>query len=205
MNVDIFDICRKSSLECCNQNSKIVPLVKLSTSNLTFLSQITPIISQEANQKVSSEKGIKQKSKRKAANKAKIPQNLIENRKQEILTSLEKVSDASKEVIEAVPRISTGSKRGSNYRGVSVNGKKWQVRYLFANLTIQVMVMGFGKKRYYGGIKDQQEAARLYDKYAILTQGIGVSLSHPNFQAKTNFSYTKEQVLCILNENLKFE
>jgi hypothetical protein len=37
------------------------------------------------------------------------------------------------------------------------------------------MVMGFGKKRYYGGIKDEAEAAKLYDKYAILTQGVGVS------------------------------
>ena len=35
--------------------------------------------------------------------------------------------------------------------------------------------MGFGKKRYYGGIKDETEAAKLYDKYAILTQGLGVS------------------------------
>jgi hypothetical protein len=40
------------------------------------------------------------------------------------------------------------------------------------------MVMGFGKKRYYGGIKDETEAATLYDKYAILTQGVGVSLLH---------------------------
>jgi len=38
--------------------------------------------------------------------------------------------------------------------------------------------MGFGKKRYYGGIKDETEAATLYDKYAILTQGVGVSLLH---------------------------
>lgn len=40
------------------------------------------------------------------------------------------------------------------------------------------MVMGFGKKRYYGGIKDQKDAAKLYDKYAILTQGVGVSISN---------------------------
>lgn len=38
--------------------------------------------------------------------------------------------------------------------------------------------MGFGKKRYYGGIKDQKDAAKLYDKYAILTQGVGVSISN---------------------------
>lgn len=38
------------------------------------------------------------------------------------------------------------------------------------------MVMGFGKKRYYGGIENEAEAAQLYDKYAILTQGLGVSI-----------------------------
>jgi hypothetical protein len=58
------------------------------------------------------------------------------------------------------------------------------------------MVMGFGKKRYYGGIKDEKDAAVLYDKYAILTQGVS---------AKTNFSYNKAQVISILEENLKFE
>ena len=38
--------------------------------------------------------------------------------------------------------------------------------------------MGFGKKRYYGGIKDEKDAAILYDKYAILTQGVSVSIRH---------------------------
>eukprot|EP00344_Euplotes_crassus_P003639 CAMPEP_0197004096 /NCGR_PEP_ID=MMETSP1380-20130617/18941_1 /TAXON_ID=5936 /ORGANISM="Euplotes crassus, Strain CT5" /LENGTH=179 /DNA_ID=CAMNT_0042422779 /DNA_START=272 /DNA_END=811 /DNA_ORIENTATION=- len=147
--------------------------------------KISPSACQIKKNMISLKKDLKEKPKGKVGNKAKIPQKLIENRRREILSSLKKVTDPSKEVIKAVPRISTGSKRGSSFRGVSVNGKKWQV-----------MVMGFGKKRYYGGIKDQNEAAQLYDKYAILTQGIG---------AKTNFGYTKDQILSILRENLKFE
>jgi len=67
------------------------------------------------------------KRRRKTGNKTKIPQKLIESRLQEIHSSLEKISNPSTIVIKAVPRAFTGSKRGSNFRGVSVNGKKWQV------------------------------------------------------------------------------
>jgi hypothetical protein len=56
---------------------------------------------------------------------------LIENRRREIISSLEKVTDGSQVVIESIPRVYTGSKRGSNFRGVSVNGKKWQVWPMF--------------------------------------------------------------------------
>ena len=66
------------------------------------------------------------------------------------------------------------STRGSKYRGVSKNGKKWQVQ-LLGNL----------RKRYIGSISSEQAAAKLYDYYAILTHGLN---------AKTNFSYTKAQV-----------
>lgn len=68
----------------------------------------------------------KQKKRTKVV-KDKIPQKLIDNRKEEIILSLNKVQDASRVMIEGIPRVYTGSKRGSNYRGVSVNGKKWQV------------------------------------------------------------------------------
>mmetsp|Transcript_1059 Transcript_1059/g.931 ORF Transcript_1059/g.931 Transcript_1059/m.931 type:complete len:269 (+) Transcript_1059:19-825(+) len=153
--------------------------IKLKTLKTPSMTQST------TSEKKMSIKGTEEKKCKKGGKKAKIPQKLVENRRQEILASLEKVSEDSETVIEAVPRAYTGSKRGSNFRGVSVNGKKWQV-----------MVMGFGKKRYYGGIKDEKEAAKLYDKYAILTQGVG---------AKTNFSYKKQEVFSILEENLKFE
>jgi hypothetical protein len=69
-----------------------------------------------------------QKKKTRNLNKEKIPQKLIENRRQEILASLAKVTDQAQTVVKSVPRVSTGSKRGSHFRGVSVNGKKWQVR-----------------------------------------------------------------------------
>jgi hypothetical protein len=47
------------------------------------------------------------------------------------MTSLSKITDLDKVVIENIPRAHTGSKRGSNFRGVSVNGKKWQVSFSF--------------------------------------------------------------------------
>ena len=57
------------------------------------------------------------------------------------------------------------------YRGVSKNKSKWQV-----------MIMGNFKKMYYGAIASEEEAARFYDKLAILCHGV---------QARTNFSYTR--------------
>ena len=67
------------------------------------------------------------KSKKRDVVKVKIPQKLIDNRRQEIISSLKKITDNEQVVIESIPRVYTGSKRGSNFRGVSVNGKKWQV------------------------------------------------------------------------------
>jgi len=55
--------------------------------------------------------------------------------------------------------------RGSRYRGVSVNGKSWQV----------FIVIG-GKKSYAGGENTQEKAAALYDKLSIIFHGIKVLL-----------------------------
>jgi hypothetical protein len=53
-----------------------------------------------------------------------------------------------------------------------------------------MIVKGIAKK-YLGAISSEGRAARLYDKYAIIIQGLS---------AKTNFSYTKAQVLELLDE-----
>ncbi|CDW87865.1 ant-like protein [Stylonychia lemnae] len=52
------------------------------------------------------------------------------------------------------------SNRGSQFRGVSRNGKKWQV-----------MIMGKSKKQYIGAIEDESEAALIYDWHAICILG----------------------------------
>ena len=46
-----------------------------------------------------------------------------------------------------------------------------------------MMIMGNFKKMYVGAIQNEEEAAMLYDKIAIVTHGL---------KAKTNFSYTKK-------------
>lgn len=74
---------------------------------------------------------------------------------------------------------STKSKRGSKYRGVSRNGKKWQVQ-LLGNL----------RKRYIGSIGSEESAARIYDHYAIISHGL---------RAKTNFSYTRAEIQSIVD------
>jgi hypothetical protein len=46
-------------------------------------------------------------------------------------------------------------------------------------------------KRYVGSANSEQEAAVIYDKRSIISTG---------FKAKTNFAYTKEQILSIIEE-----
>lgn len=90
----------------------------------------------------------------------------------EIEMLLSKTLDNSSIILWSKPKNSISkSSRGSKFRGVSKNGKKWQVQ-LLGNL----------QKRYIGSITSEANAARIYDKYAIMTHGL---------KAKTNYSYTK--------------
>ena len=75
--------------------------------------------------------------------------------------------------------------RGSQFRGVSVNGSKWQVFIIIKN------------KKYYAGQMDTEaEAAKLYDKLILL---------HCGLSAKTNFSYTAQQLKEIVTAKLNNE
>ena len=60
-----------------------------------------------------------------------------------------------------VRRESSG--RRSRYRGVTKNGGSWQVL-----MTIRE------KKKYFGSCSTEEEAGRLFDKYAILLRGLSV-------------------------------
>lgn len=56
---------------------------------------------------------------------------------------------------------------------------------------------------YFGTILSEEQAAKIYDKYAISLWGTDVSLIEAItimfFQAKTNFDYTCQQALALLN------
>eukprot|EP00343_Euplotes_focardii_P001299 CAMPEP_0205803656 /NCGR_PEP_ID=MMETSP0205-20121125/6392_1 /ASSEMBLY_ACC=CAM_ASM_000278 /TAXON_ID=36767 /ORGANISM="Euplotes focardii, Strain TN1" /LENGTH=276 /DNA_ID=CAMNT_0053072117 /DNA_START=17 /DNA_END=847 /DNA_ORIENTATION=+ len=75
-------------------------------------------------------------------------------------------------------KIEAKNYRGSRYWGVSKNKSKWQV-----------MITLNHYKEYNGGFDDEETAARKYDKKSICTFGL---------KAKTNFNYTKAEVLTIL-------
>lgn len=51
-------------------------------------------------------------------------------------------------------------------------------------------MLGNLKKHYVGSINEEERAARIYDRHAILTHGL---------RAKTNFSYSKGQIMAILS------
>ena len=66
------------------------------------------------------------------------------------------------------------SYRGSKYRGVSINGLKWQIFIIIKN-----------KKHYAGQLDSEEDAAKLYDKLIIMHNGL---------VAKTNFNYSVQEI-----------
>ena len=72
--------------------------------------------------------------------------------------------------------------RSSRYRGVSMNGRKWQV-----------LIMINKKKNYLGNYLDEDLAARVYDIQAIKNWEI---------KARTNFVYNKNQIKNIYNKKI---
>jgi hypothetical protein len=89
---------------------------------------------------------------------------LISSRRSDTLNELEKIGDDESVVLKSSPKPPTRNSKLSHFRGVSHNGRKWQV-----------MIMGFAKKIYFGGINTEEEASHIYDKYAVLMHGLEVS------------------------------
>jgi hypothetical protein len=54
--------------------------------------------------------------------------------------------------------------RGSKYRGASKNRQKWQVMKMINKEPLRI-----------GTVKTEEEAARIYDIIAIITEGLSVS------------------------------
>ena len=100
-------------------------------------------------------------------------------KKNAVYEGLSNISSQDKIILWSRVKIQSNiSKRGSAFRGVSRNGKKWQVQ-----------VLGSLRKRYIGSIPTQEMAARIYDYFSIVSHGL---------KAKTNFSYNKQNILDIL-------
>jgi len=76
-------------------------------------------------------------------------------------------------------------KRSSKYRGVSINGNKWQV-----------LIMINKKKNFFGNYPSEELAARIYDIKAIKAWGL---------KAKTNFIYDKNQIKKIYNKSINIK
>lgn len=94
--------------------------------------------------------------------------------------ALDRIADPNYPIIKGQTRHKSQTVRGSQYRGVSKNGNKWQV-----------LVMGNQKKSYSGSIKDEITAAKTYDKLAIKNLGL---------RAKTNFDYKWKDLAKIVEE-----
>mgnify|MGYP000935219429 CR=1 FL=1 len=93
--------------------------------------------------------------------------------------------EPEKILIDAIPKkihskIDGDTFRGSKFRGVSRNKNKWQM-----------MIMINQNNIYLGGIKNDELAAKFYDKIAIISKGVN---------AQTNFAYKASQIEEILNE-----
>ena len=95
---------------------------------------------------------LNKKTSREEENKTK--ENLTSKNKDKIF-SIKKVKDRQKEEDEE-KKIKKYVYRGSKYRGVSRNGKTWQV-----------LIMVNRNKNYIGNFKSEDEAAKAYDEYAM--------------------------------------
>ena len=85
------------------------------------------------------------------------------------------------------------SHRSSQFRGVSKNGKKWQVRIVSAHnlFLLQMMIVKGFIRKYIGAFICEEDAARTYDKFALCFWGQ---------QARINFTYDREQIIELLSE-----
>lgn len=106
------------------------------------------------------QKKLSKEEKRKVSLKSIM--RLIDSRKADTFQELDKYGDDDL-VLKRSPKPVSKNTKLSHYRGVSHNGRKWQV-----------MIMGFAKKIYFGGISTEDEASHKYDKYAILMHGLEV-------------------------------
>lgn len=93
-------------------------------------------------------------------------EEILCNRKQEVLRAISEAYSEDQILIKANPKKGHKGPRSSRFRGVSLNGKKWQT-----------LVMGFKKKAYRGRHNTELEAAIDYDKNSVLSQGLNVSLA----------------------------
>ena len=91
----------------------------------------------------------------------------VQNKKGKIF-NIKKIKDREKEAKEE-KRLKKYIYRGSKYRGVSRNGKTWQV-----------LIMINRNKNYIGNFKSEEEAAKAYDEFAMKY--------HKN-KARLNFSH----------------
>ena len=94
-------------------------------------------------------------------------ESLLLNNKKKIFL-IKKITDRKKEAAEE-KKLKKYIYRGSKYRGVSRNGKTWQV-----------LIMINRNKNYIGNFKSEEEAAKAYDEYAMKY--------HKN-KARLNFSH----------------
>ena len=108
---------------------------------------------------------LNKKTSREDKNKTK--ENLTSKGKDKIF-SIKKVKDRQKED-EEEKKIKKYIYRGSKYRGVSRNGKTWQV-----------LIMVNRNKNYIGNFKSEDEAAKKYDEYAM---------KYHKDKARLNFSH----------------
>ena len=108
---------------------------------------------------------LNKKTIREEENKSK--KNISSKTKNKIFI-IKKVTDREKEAAEE-KKMKKYIYRGSKYRGVSRNGKTWQV-----------LIMINRNKNYIGNFKSEDEAAKAYDEYAMKF--------HKN-KARLNFSH----------------
>ena len=136
-------------------NSFLICLKINTTINFHFIQKIFHLNDNIRNEPNKPENNFINKKTKRDIKENKINENIKEIKKNKVFC-IKKVKDKSKEIEENKKIIKKNIKRRSKFRGVTRKGNEWQA-----------LIMINRSKNYIGKFKSEEEAAKVYDEYAM--------------------------------------
>lgn len=183
LNNFITSVSSVFEIKTFENNKDLINISK--ASGLTYIpSNIIPSNEDPTNASQSSNNFLSKKTSRKSEVEGKEKPNIFNSNKTIKNKTKKKVFSIFKDKTRKKPYKKLGYKkkdiyvyRGSKYRGVTKNGKTWQV-----------LIMINRNKKYYGNFKSEESAAKAYDELAMQyhKEKARLNFAHEGFLQYTN-------------------